>query len=188
MCAAPSSIDCQSFREGCVGCCINTRWSPRRQTRYLSQNTDALQPWLDQHRRPSRRDITHLHRSRGGLYDHLLMFWLVLPTLGLSIWVWRRWFGGCAFAGFLSRSPTRVGCLLHPAHWGQDCADIRRWAFPWVPTLFCNRTFECPGLRAPSPVLECSYIEAGTRNAATFQQNTGRPRAKKMAKKENQSS
>lgn len=176
-----STIDCQSFREGCVGCCVNPRWSDTRLHTFLARNTDALAGWDATEGHPRRADIVRAHWRRGGVWDHLLMLWLLLPTLGLSLLIWRRWFGGCVFAGFLSTTPTRVGCLIHPARWGQarggqECTDLRRWAFPWVPTLYCNRRFECPGLHAPTPQLGCDYATATAHNAATCRQRMGHAR------------
>ena len=134
-------LDCQSFQEACCGCCLNMRLPRARLEKILRHNTVAARRVLNDGRLTVRR-LVRWHWACGGFWDHLLMFWLAGPTLALSAWGWHRLFGCCAFAGFLSEEPLRVGCLVHPQRI-QDGRDWRHWAFPFIPTLRCERDLRC---------------------------------------------
>ena len=131
---------CQTFPQGCCGCCVNTRWEDERILSFLAANTAAAERNLPAGR-PGLLDLVRLHWARGGWLDHLLAFWLVMPTFGLSAWAWFRFLGSCRFAGFLDREGGRVGCLIHPLRVGEP--DCRKHAFPLIPTLGCNRALRC---------------------------------------------
>ena len=95
-------MECQSFRQGCCGCCVNMRWRPERLAAYLAANTRAAEAtWGGG--RPRWRDLVRVHLARGGWRDHLLAVWLVPLTFGASAWLWRCRYGSCCFAGFLDR-------------------------------------------------------------------------------------
>ena len=166
-------MNCQRFSQGCCGCCVNMRWSARRIAAFLEANTRAAEEVLRPGRRPRLRDLVRLHLARGGGRDHLLAFWLVPPTLGLSAWLWKRYFGSCCFAGYIDRAAERVGCLIHPARWGTP--DLRRHAFPLLPTLRCNRALVCPMLRAgpPAPAADGGWLAVSRAGAASLRR---RPR------------
>lgn len=140
--------DCQSFCQGCVGCCVNMRWPDARVLRFLKRNTREAATVFPAQGRPSFSHLVRLHWRRGGFWDHLLMFWLVIPTFGLSALVWRQRFASCCFAGYIEEESGRVGCLIHPLKVGGR--DLRRHAFPLVPTASCNRELICPMLRRNS--------------------------------------
>jgi hypothetical protein len=138
----PPVRDCQSFAQGCVGCCVNARWSPQRMARYLEANTKAAEAIFPVGRRPGRVELLRMHWRRGGWLDHGLAALLAVPTLGLTAFLWRTLLGSCCFAGYIDRATGRAGCLLHPARLGLP--DLRRFAFPYVPTLGCDRALRCP--------------------------------------------
>lgn len=143
-------MDCQSYSQGCCGCCVNMRWQPERIARFLDANTRATESLWRPGERPRMRDLVRVHLLRGGWRDHLLAAWLVPLTLGISAWLWKQHYGSCCFAGYLNRAEGRVGCLIHPARIGEP--DLRRHAFPLIPTLGCNRALRCPMLdRADVP-------------------------------------
>ena len=148
---------CQSFREGCCGCCINMRWSDAKIMRYLEANTSAASRIPAGGGRPRFRDLVHRHWVRKGLWDHLLLVWLVIPTFGLSALIWRRWFASCPFAGYLEEDSGRVGCLIHPERVGLP--DLRKHAFPLVPTANCNRKLLCPMLYETQPTTDTPYLD-----------------------------
>jgi len=135
-------IDCQSFMEGCCGCCLNMKHTREKLTRVLWRNTKAMERVMSKGGHLSVRRLIRWHWACGGFWDHLLACWLAGPTLAFSAWMWHRFFGCCAFAGFLSQYPIRVGCLIHPLAIN-DGRDWRRWAFPLVPTLSCARDLRC---------------------------------------------
>ena len=120
------------------------RWQSDRIAAFLDANTRAADRLFRPGVRPSLQDLVRLHLARGGWRDHLLAAWLVPLTFGLSAWYWRRRHGSCCFAGYLDRAEGRVGCLIHPARVGEP--DLRRHAFPLIPTLGCNRALRCPML------------------------------------------
>ncbi len=159
-------MDCQSFREGCCGCCVNMRWRPERVRAFVAANTEAAQRIFPNGRRPRYRDLVRLHLARGGLADHLLMGLLAPLTLGLAAWLWQRRYGSCPFAGYLDEGRQRVGCLIHPLRVGEP--DLRRHAFPLVPTLGCNRRLRCPLLDAPAPHLDADWAAASRAGYASL--------------------
>jgi hypothetical protein len=161
-------MTCQDFRQGCCGCCVNMRWRPERLAAYLDANTRAAETYLRPGRRPRLRDLVRLHLSRGGWRDHLLAAWLVPLTLGLSAWYWKRCYGSCCFAGYLDRAEGRVGCLIHPARVGGP--DLRRHAFPLLPTLGCNRALRCPMLDAGGVPQDAGWQAVSQAGAASLQQ------------------
>ncbi len=171
-------MDCQTFRQGCCGCCVNMRWRPERIAAFLAANTAAAGRALPPGRSPRRRDLVRLHLARGGLLDHLLACWMVPPTLGLSAWIWKRLFGSCRFAGFIDSAGQRVGCLIHPLRSGGR-KDLRRHAFPLVPTLNCDRDLICPMLEQLAMPPETGWMEASRAGAASL-----RPRRRPAAKKQ----
>lgn len=139
--------DCQTFPEGCVGCCVNMHWDDSRIRGYLSRNTELAATFL-----PAGRPILYwrmvkFYYRRGGWLDMLLTALLVLPTAGLSALWWHRRIGSCPFAGYLDNSRKRAGCLIHPARVGLP--DARRHAFPLLPLVKCNRQLRCPALDNP---------------------------------------
>ncbi len=149
-------MECQSFRQGCCGCCVNMRWAPERLANYLAANTRAAEAaWGGG--RPRWRDLVRVHLARGGWRDHLLAVWLVPLTFGASAWLWRRRYGSCCFAGYLDRAAGRVGCLIHPARTGGP--DLRRHAFPLVPTLGCDRALRCAMLDAGGVSPDAGWLE-----------------------------
>ncbi len=140
--AKESTLDCQQFEQGCCGCCLNMRHARERLARVLQRNTAAMERVMSGGGPLSVRRLIRWHWACGGFWDHLLGCWLAGPTLAFSAWVWNRFFGCCAFAGYLSQDPVRVGCLIHPQVTRDGC-DWRRWAFPLVPTLSCARDLRC---------------------------------------------
>lgn len=139
-------MDCQSFSQGCCGCCVNMRWRPERVRSFLSANTVAFTQAVA--RRPQYRDLVYLHLRRGGWRDHLMVTLLAPFTFGVSAFLWMRLFGSCCFAGYLDVEFSRVGCLLHPSRVGEP--DLRCHAFPLIPVLRCDRQLRCPLLDEPS--------------------------------------
>ena len=154
---------CQTFPQGCVGCCVNMRWPRSRVIRFLELNTQAVRRILGDRPRPTLREMARLHRARGGILDHLLAAWLVVPTFGLSAFLWKRLVGSCCFSGFINETAeqVRVGCLIHPLRVGQP--DLRRHAFPLVPTLGCDRGLRCAMLDDESTDFSVDYPEASVR-------------------------
>ena len=136
-------IECQSFRQGCCGCCVNMRWAPDRIRAFLKNNTQALNEVAGS-LRPRFCDLIRIHWRRGGWRDHLLVSVLAPLTVGFTAWVWMRFYGSCCFAGYLDEASGLVGCLIHPARVGGP--DLRRHAFPLIPVLGCNRGLRCPML------------------------------------------
>ena len=120
--------------------------------RYLEANTAEEVRIVPGGGRPRFRDLVRWHWTRGGFWDHLLLVWLVIPTFGLSALAWRHWFASCPFAGYLEEGSGRVGCLIHPERVGMP--DLRRYAFPLVPTAGCNRDLRCPMLDQPQPAAD----------------------------------
>ncbi len=154
-------LDCQSFRQGCCGCCVNMRWSDSRIMKFLGANTECARRIFRTGQRIRFRDLVRLHLMRGGWVDHLLGFWLVPFTFGISAWVWKRWLGSCVFAGIIEPETGRVGCLIHPEIWGG--ADLRKHAFPMIPTLGCNRALRCGMLREGGVDLEAGFLDVSRR-------------------------
>ena len=150
------TFKCQSFRQGCCGCCVNMRWGQDRVLRFLAENTRAARDVLGDRQRPRFRDLVRIHRRRRGIWDHWLATVLVMPTFGLSALLWRRMLGSCCFAGFIDEPAGRVGCLIHPARVGWP--DLRRHAFPLIPTLGCDRGLICPMIRRESVDLTMDNI------------------------------
>lgn len=120
---------------------MNMKWSAERILRYLGDNTRVIAEVFPESGRPGLWDLVRVHWRRGGAWDHMLMGLLVMPTFGLSALIWRWTRGSCCFAGFLDESSGRVGCLIHPER--MPGTDLRRHAFPLVPTLKCNRKLRC---------------------------------------------
>jgi len=149
-------IECQSFRQGCCGCCVNMRWSPERVRAFLDENTRAFKN-SGAPVRSRFRDLVWIHWSRGGWRDHVLVGWLAPLTFGLTAWIWMRFYGSCCFAGILDAETGRAGCLIHPARLGKP--DLRRHAFPGIPVLGCNRALRCPMLDQTSINLSSGLIE-----------------------------
>ena len=165
-------MDCQTYRQGCCGCCVNMRWRPARIEAWLDANTRAAEALFPAGRRPGRRDLVRLHLARGGWRDHLLTLWLAPLTLGLSAWFWKRRYGSCCFAGWLDRAGGRVGCLIHPARVGAP--DLRAHAFPLVPTLGCARELLCPMLRAGEVSPDAGWLEVSRTGAASLSRPVAR--------------
>lgn len=115
--------------------------------------------------RPSFGQLVRLHWRRGGGWDHALLA-LAPFTFGLSAWLWRRWLGSCCFAGYLDRAAGRAGCLIHPLRVGEP--DLRRHAFPLIPTLGCNRRLRCPMLDSESIGLDADLITVCRAGAASL--------------------
>lgn len=134
-------INCQSFRQGCCGCCVNMRWKDEKIRRFLSANTATAKRILPAGKRPRFSDLVKMHLLRGGWLDHFLMTILVAPSFGLSALIWRRFYGSCCFAGYIDEEDGRAGCLIHPALRGRP--DLRSNAFPLVPVLGCDRELRC---------------------------------------------
>lgn len=133
------------------------RWTPERIAAFLDANTRAAERAFGPDARPGLRELVRVHLARGGWRDHLLAVWLVPLTLGLSAWLWKRFYGSCCFAGYIDRAEGRVGCLIHPARLGAP--DLRRHAFPLVPTVGCNRALLCPMLGRKSPETAAGWLE-----------------------------
>lgn len=165
-------MDCQTFRHGCCGCCVNMRWRPERVRAFVAANTREARRIFPDGSRPRYRDLVRLHLVRGGLLDHLFMTLLAPLTLGAAAWVWSRLCGSCRFAGYLDERGERVGCLIHPARIGGR--DLRRHAFPLVPTLGCNRRLRCPLLDAPDPPLDADWIPVSRAGFASLRRATGK--------------
>ena len=142
------------------------RWRNEKIVGYLTSNTAAAEKALGGSVRPGFWSLVHLHWIRRGWLDHLLACWLVFPSFGLSAWIWKRWFGSCCFAGFIEPMSNRVGCLIHPARTGE--ADLRRHAFPLIPTLGCNRELLCPMLFESESDLQPDALEISRRGAASL--------------------
>lgn len=163
-----AELTCQSFRQGCCGCCINMRWSDSKILSFLEANTEAASR-IFRNRTVRFRDLVRLHWSRKGWLDHLLAFWLVPLTFGLSALLWRRFWGSCQFAGLLDPTTGRVGCLIHPLRIGQP--DLRKHAFPLIPTLGCDRELMCPMLRDPNANLGLGVLEVSRKGARSPVEN-----------------
>ena len=159
-------MECQSYRQGCCGCCVNMRWSNEQIASFLDANTRAAEAFFHPGVRPRLSALVRMHLARGGWRDHLLAAWLVPLTLGLSAWFWKRRYGSCCFAGYLNRDEGRVGCLIHPARTGKP--DLRRHAFPLIPTLGCNRALRCPMLDAGGVSPEADWLTASRAGAASL--------------------
>lgn len=160
------TMNCQSFRQGCCGCCVNMRWPAARLEAWLDGNTTVAERFLRLGVAPQLHDLIRWHWMRGGWRDHALAAWLAPLTLGASVWLWWRRFGSCCFAGYLDRESGRVGCLVHPERVGWP--DARRFAFPLVPTLRCKRRLRCPMLdAAEKPGEEAGWLEVSRAGAAS---------------------
>ena len=159
-------LNCQSFRQGCCGCCVNMRWRSERIAAFLEANTRAAERCFPSGARLRMRDLVRVHMARSGWREHVLAVWLVPLTLGLSAWFWKRRYGSCCFAGYIDRSAGRVGCLIHPARVGGP--DLRRHAFPLVPTLGCDRALRCPLLDAGDAVLDAGWLAVSRAGAASL--------------------
>lgn len=159
-------MNCQSFRQGCVGCCLNMRLPEEKLRRFLERNTEAAERILSRGGRPGLFRLARLHLARGGLLDHALACWLVAPTFALSVIAWHRIFGSCRFAGFIDRRAGRVGCLIHPARLGTP--DCRRHAFPLIPTVECDTRMRCPMLKSEAPDLSAGWFEASRSGAESL--------------------
>lgn len=160
-------IHCQSFSQGCCGCCVNMRWRPERVLAYLAENTRAFRQ-VTGTSRPGFARLVRLHWRRGGWRDHLMVALLGPLTLGVTAWLWMRFCGSCCFAGILEEQTGRAGCLIHPARVGDP--DLRRHAFPLVLVLGCNRQLRCPMLDAAAPDLTRPLIptsQAGFKSLRT---------------------
>ena len=160
-------MECQTFKQGCCGCCVNMRWQPERIAAFLDANTRAAERLFAAGGRPRFGDLVRLHLSRGGCRDHLLAAWLVPLTFGLSAWFWKRCYGSCCFAGYLNRSEGRVGCLIHPLRVGGS-GDLRKHAFPLIPTVGCNRALRCPMLDAGGVSPESDWLTASRAGDASL--------------------
>ena len=161
-------MDCQTFKQGCCGCCVNMRWQAEQIAAFLDANTRAAERLFRSGSRPCYRVLVRLHLARGGWRDHLLAAWLVPLTLGLSAWFWKRRYGSCCFAGYLNRAEGRVGCLIHPLRVG-GAGDLRKHAFPLIPTLGCNRALRCPMLDAGGVSPDADWLTASCAGAASLQ-------------------
>jgi len=113
------------------------------------------------------RDLVCIHLQRDGWADYLLALILVPLTLGLSAFLWKRVYGSCCFAGYLNKEEGRVGCLIHPLRVGGE-VDLRKHAFPLVPTLNCNRELRCPQLDNPEIPLETGWYDASVSGARSL--------------------
>ena len=160
-------MECQNFRQGCCGCCVNMRWRPERIAAFLEANTRVAERLFPSGAQPTQRQLVRLHLARGGWRDHLLACWLVPLTLGLSAWFWKRRYGSCCFAGYLDRREGRVGCLIHPKRVGGP-GDLRAHAFPLVPTLSCDRALRCPLLDAADVSCALDWLAASRAGAASL--------------------
>jgi len=143
------------------------RWKPAHLAAFLEANTRAAERIFPSDAKPRRRDLVRLHLARGGWRDHLLALWLVPLTFGLSAWIWKRRFGSCCFAGYLDRAQGRVGCLIHPLRVG-GAGDLRRHAFPLIPTLGCDRALRCPMLDASGVSPDLDWLAASRAGAASL--------------------
>ena len=163
---------CQSYREGCCGCCVNMRWRPERVHAYVAANTQTFKARVGGASRPRFADLVRIHWQRGGWQEHLLVTLLAPLTLGITAWIWMRYYGSCCFAGYLDDT-GRVGCLIHPARVGEP--DLRRHAFPLVLVLGCNRKLRCPMLDQDQADLATGWLETSRRGFASlhrgFRQN-----------------
>lgn len=161
-------LNCQDFSGGCCGCCVNMRWSRRRLERFLAANTAVTESVRKRRNGELRlRDLVGIHLRRGGWADYALAFILVPLTLGVSVLVWKRLCGSCCFAGFLDESQTRTGCLIHPLRLGGG-GDLRKHAFPLVPTLNCDRDLRCPQLESPGTDGNRGWHETSLAGARTL--------------------
>ena len=160
-------MNCQTFKQGCCGCCVNMRWQPARIAAFLDANTWAAERIFRPGGKLRYRDLVRVHLARAGWRDHLLTLWLVPLTLGLSAWFWKRRYGSCCFAGYLNRSEERVGCLIHPLRVG-GTGDLRKHAFPLIPTLGCDRALRCPMLDADGMTPESDWLTASRAGAASL--------------------
>lgn len=151
-------MDCQSFPEGCVGCCVNMLWSDKRIRQYLQKNTEFYEKYLPQTGQLSYWSMVCFYFRRGALLDGLLTVALLLPTFGISAVLWKRFLGSCPFAGYLDASGKRAGCLIHPARVGLP--DARRHAFPMLPLIKCNRLLRCPALDNPESNWSMELLQA----------------------------
>ena len=143
-------------------------WSRGRMERYMSANTELIDRFLERRDGKLRmRDLIAVHLRRGGVADYLLALIFVPLTFGLSALVWKRLFGSCCFAGYLDREEGRVGCLIHPLRVGGD-ADLRKHAFPLVPTLRCDRQLRCPQLDDPQIPLDTGWYDASVKGARSL--------------------
>lgn len=133
--------DCQTFSEGCIGCCANPRWSEKRLRDYLEDNTRQAERMGWSARRPRYWEMIWHHWRRGGWIDHILLVWLPGLTLGISVWLWLRYWGQCSYAGFIDSGRRRVGCLIHPMRVGVP--DARGHAWPLVVSVRCNTAYRC---------------------------------------------
>jgi len=142
------------------------RWRPERIAAFLEANTRAAERYFRPGERPRMRDLVRAHMARSGWREHVLAVWLVPLTLGLSAWFWKRRYGSCCFAGYIDRAAGRVGCLIHPARVGEP--DLRRHAFPLVPTLGCDRALRCPLLDADGAALDAGWLAVSRAGAASL--------------------
>ncbi len=164
------TVTCQSFREGCVGCCVNMRWSDQEIRRFLTENTVAAKGVLIGKSRPRFGNLLRLHLRRGGLLDFLWTWVFGVCTCGFGSWLWSRRRGSCPFAGFLDDAQTKAGCLIHPARYGYP--DLRRHAFPAVPLVVCNTALECPSWpTADEEALAAGIVRASRRNGRILQRS-----------------
>jgi len=149
--------------------------------RYLEANTAAAVRVVPGGGRPRFRDLVRWHWRRGGFWDHLLLVWLVIPTFGLSALIWRRRFASCPFAGYLEEGSDRVGCLIHPERVGRP--DLRRYAFPLVPTAGCNRNLRCPMLDETLPDENTPYLDVSRAGFKSLRAGKSRAHAEETGKK-----
>ncbi len=152
------------------------RWRAERITAFLEANTAAAERILPTGKQPRHSDLMRLHLARGGLIDHLLAFWLVPMTIGLSALIWKRFWGSCRFAGFIDREERRVGCLIHPLRLGSR-KDLRRHAFPLIPTLNCDRALRCPMLEEHSVPTATDWLGASRAGAASLKRRRAKTRS-----------
>ena len=157
----PPRQNCQDFAEGCVGCCVNMRWTDERITRYLSTNTGLVQDYLCTEAGVTYWSMMRYYFRRGWGWDLLLTFIMVIPTFGVSAVLWQRFWGSCPFAGYLDERHQRGGCLIHPARIGG--ADRRQHAFPLLPFVKCNRMLRCPALDSDTIDLGMGLLQASRR-------------------------
>lgn len=142
---------CISFYHGCVGCCMNMRWSDEKIVKWVKDNTEYAESHPSRNgSRPTFRELAVWHWHRGGFPDFILAFVLAIPTCGISVWLWRRFRGSCPFAGYVDEDRRKAGCLIHPERLGLP--DLRVYAFPLLPLVWCNTTLECPAWNAGIPM------------------------------------